>query len=912
MKPISNSITVLVNSLAGFVLDAGSRADGRVIVFDQGTNEYTHVDLPSVTFEALQANGDVGSGANQVAIGNHLHTGVYEELINKSLSVVTDQYSDTKYPSVKAVKTYADAVAARISTGAITPPDIIDNGDGTATITSTTVNIYPAPDFMGTMLTFTVPQATLSFTDGAEEYVSVRFNLGSPIYYKETAGADMNHSDILPMFVVWRLGNEIHSLNFDSLGSGLANKAQSAMYHTETYKLSTDGGLVISEAASPSPRTINVTPGMVYTGAIHQDVGTFTSASDRMTEAIHTASGWTYTNVSVYNNTQVNPGTTLTNINNNKYGVRWFYRSIGDAKQVFYVLGTGGSYNNPQEAALELERTDLPSIIRHHCVLIGRSIIKYNATSGDTQSLLIKTYSFSGVINHDDTNNIHLAGNGITYGHINDQAQTIYGIKTFNSSPIIPTAAANTNSTIAASTAYADAKVADAINDGVTTIAPSQNAVYDALALKLNLDTITQTKGITGFIDGSNIVVTYSHTNRTITLTGDLRYMWRGVMYTLTSPWTSSAHTATNGRWFLYSTDGSTFAWSNTGWMFSDLMVAAVGYNTSVDSTFAIRETHCTMDYWSHESIHTSVGTNRETGGTVTDGTYAFDTATDAAITPGFEAATLKDEDLFSTLPALTQGTYTLMYVNPSQAITYVVGATVPFTFTVGSYIQYNDTTAGTLVTGATGRFYNVYQILTPATSDANSQRFRMLFLQPQAAYTSLSLAQAEDVRGLNLANLSNTSDEFVIYARITYATDASYGSSGKVVIPAGGITYVAGSRASQINIIGAVTNNHQLLSNLTWSNSGHIGTASSLAAFDASGLATTILTSTFASVDSAATISGLWNFTTAPTIQGNTVWHSGNDGSGSGLDSDTLDGQHGSYYATSSHTHSYLSLIHI
>ncbi len=31
---------------------------------------------------------------------------------------------------------------------------------------------------------------------------------------------------------------------------------------------------------------------------------------------------------------------------------------------------------------------------------------------------------------------------------------------------------------------YMDAKVADAINDGVTTIAPSQNAVFDALALK--------------------------------------------------------------------------------------------------------------------------------------------------------------------------------------------------------------------------------------------------------------------------------------------------------------------------------------------------------------------------------------------------------------------------------------------
>jgi len=37
--------------------------------------------------------------------------------------------------------------------------------------------------------------------------------------------------------------------------------------------------------------------------------------------------------------------------------------------------------------------------------------------------------------------------------------------------------------------------------------------------------------------------------------------------------------------------------------------------------------------------------------------------------------------------------------------------------------------------------------------------------------------------------------------------------------------------------------------------------------------------------------------------------WRAGNDGSGSGLDADLLDGQQGSYYAPSSHTHSYLPL---
>ena len=43
--------------------------------------------------------------------------------------------------------------------------------------------------------------------------------------------------------------------------------------------------------------------------------------------------------------------------------------------------------------------------------------------------------------------------------------------------------------------------------------------------------------------------------------------------------------------------------------------------------------------------------------------------------------------------------------------------------------------------------------------------------------------------------------------------------------------------------------------------------------------------------------------------IDNNQVWHAGNDGSGSGLDADLLDGQQGSYYATASHGHTGLAV---
>ena len=43
---------------------------------------------------------------------------------------------------------------------------------------------------------------------------------------------------------------------------------------------------------------------------------------------------------------------------------------------------------------------------------------------------------------------------------------------------------------------------------------------------------------------------------------------------------------------------------------------------------------------------------------------------------------------------------------------------------------------------------------------------------------------------------------------------------------------------------------------------------------------------------------------TSGISYKGNTIWHAGNDGSGSGLDADLLDGNHASAFATASHSH--------
>jgi len=348
----------------------------------------------------------------------------------------------------------------------------------------------------------------------------------------------------------------------------------------------------------------------------------------------------------------------------------------------------------------------------------------------------------------------------------------------------------------------------------------------------------------TGFVNG-DINVSYSYADRKITLTGTLDYYWNGVKKTLTSPWTSSAHTTTVGTWYLYSTDGTNIVWSNSVWAFTNLMVALVNYKSTSGTTFGVRETHGLMPWQAHQDFHKNIGTYLYSGGLATS--WTANTATDSSNSPDFNSAVIADEDLQTTINAITKGAYTLMHVSGNTSI-YTVGHTQPFSGLTNSFIRVNTPSTGAWVAGVNARYYNVYQFLVPTTSDVTSQKFRTIFLQPQATFTTLATAQAEDSRGLFLGSLASESNEFIPFARITYLTANVNNNYGKVTIPTGGITYVVGNRMGSTSVSGVVSpTNHANLSNLTWTNSGHVGTNSSFAAFDAVGDACNTLASTIA-----------------------------------------------------------------
>lgn len=311
------------------------------------------------------------------------------------------------------------------------------------------------------------------------------------------------------------------------------------------------------------------------------------------------------------------------------------------------------------------------------------------------------------------------------------------------------------------------------------------------------------TQDPTGWVDNTDIAVSYDVSTRKITLTGTLDYYWQGVKKSLSSPWVSDAHSSDDGRYFLYTEDGVTFAWSTTPWNFYDLMVAiARKYSTSPAYQFGLLEVHGLMPWQTHRELHETISAYRVSGGGLTAGTYTENTASDAATTPGFDSMVMADEDIETTIAAWTQGTYTTLRIGASNYPSFDVAASFPFRSS-GSYILVNNPATGAETAAGNNQYVNIYILRLPTTSDADSQKYRLVCLQPQRTFTSLAAAQAEDTRSLSLGDLVPSVPEIVFYERITYVLASGDGNTGKCRIATGGISYIYGSRMSQISAPG-------------------------------------------------------------------------------------------------------------
>ena len=275
----------------------------------------------------------------------------------------------------------------------------------------------------------------------------------------------------------------------------------------------------------------------------------------------------------------------------------------------------------------------------------------------------------------------------------------------------------------------------------------------------------------TGFDHPENVVVSYNASTLKITLSGTgWKAYWRGQEVTaLVTGWESVAHDAAAGTYFLQY-NGSTFTWGTTVWDFDGLQIA-IAYNTT--TPFGLREPHGLMPHQTHKTLHETLGTYLESGGGLGDFTLA--STTEAHRRPDVSETKLVDEDLPSTLAALTSKAYTWFHLTSTATVNLTVDSTEILSVT-GDRPNYNQFTGGawTQTEFPVNAYGKVFVLAVPVTADAASQKMRYLFIQPQQVSTNITTARGISVNSLNLGALSAAVPEFTFIGEILVRYAAS------------------------------------------------------------------------------------------------------------------------------------------
>jgi len=97
-RATTTSVKVSLNTVTGKIIDTASRMDGYAITWNETEDKYYHsavLTAASVTFEQLDSIGDVGTGADQLAYGNHTHS---------ELSYLNQDVKTTASPEFAAIQ----------------------------------------------------------------------------------------------------------------------------------------------------------------------------------------------------------------------------------------------------------------------------------------------------------------------------------------------------------------------------------------------------------------------------------------------------------------------------------------------------------------------------------------------------------------------------------------------------------------------------------------------------------------------------------------------------------------------------------------------------------------------------------------------------------------------------------------
>ncbi len=268
-------------------------------------------------------------------------------------------------------------------------PILINNGDGTIDINACEVGLFDNANWEGNLSKYSIAsQSAVTLTNLVTNYLVVNYNSGTPQYEIITALGVINESDIIPIYTIYRNGNNLSYINWDSLGQGLSNKLNARFVKTQRFGY--ESGFALTEK---NTRELDVSAGVTWHGAVRNPLAEVDSLTDTMIFWYPVAGVWTPSTVTQYTNNQYSDGTDLQTLNPNKYTTIDVYRTQMDIEEISYVLGN--TYNNVTDAS-NAPLANVPPQVTTLGFIVGRLII----ISGGTTALEVQsafTHKFASV-----------------------------------------------------------------------------------------------------------------------------------------------------------------------------------------------------------------------------------------------------------------------------------------------------------------------------------------------------------------------------------------------------------------------------------------------------------------------------------------------------------------------------------
>jgi hypothetical protein len=332
------------------------------------------------------------------------------------------------------------------------------------------------------------------------------------------------------------------------------------------------------------------------------------------------------------------------------------------------------------------------------------------------------------------------------------------------------------------------------------------NYVHLTLEEKTKITSLNdQIRGPTGFLAQDSIDLSYDSNTLSLTLNTTAGAVFKGATIpSLVNGWVSSAHPTNNGTYYK-SFDGTNYVWStNFFGTFDNVQIAAVYKDAAV--SFGLVECHgAAMDPDGHRNQHFGVGTQKLSGGALTQVVVNSYTAADRR--PYVEQTYVLDEDKSTLLPALSTNSYTQVWLtgtisagtNEGTLNWATASADIVNLTTTRPNVNILTSGTGVLTPVSAGQFMSVWLLAVPVTTDANSQKFRYVWVQGQTQTPTAAAQTSIDSRTLETRKLSRAIPESVFIQQVVL----EYVGGGTTNWRINTVKPILGSRVNQITVSG-------------------------------------------------------------------------------------------------------------